>query len=319
VKSGALSAADRLGLIEDAFALALSGTSKLVDALVLAESYINETDYVVWSTISDNLGTVSALLSSASAEVLAAYDRFVLRLYSKIGALGWDSTQGESDLNKLLRPRVLAMLGGHGDHTVIEEAKKRYATFSNDFKSLSADIAGVVFKLTVKSGDDATLNSFIEVYEKLHKSSDQIAPEMLLKALSAIGAGKSEAMIQKSLDYCFNSECVRSQDMYFLILSTSQSQAGRAITWKYLKDNWDNLMGKLEGGGFLLGRVITFATSGFCTKEDLDDIETFFAEHKVVGLDRTVAQAVESIKANIASLELNKDTVSEWLKANYIA
>lgn len=48
-----------------------------------------------------------------------------MKLYNKIGSLGWDPKEGESDLNKLLRSRVLATLGGHGDSAIVEEAKKR--------------------------------------------------------------------------------------------------------------------------------------------------------------------------------------------------
>lgn len=79
IKSGSLPASDRLGLgtrlcqslltssVEDAFALALSGATSLVQALSLAASYVDETDFVVWTTLSDNLGTVGDLLSGTPA------------------------------------------------------------------------------------------------------------------------------------------------------------------------------------------------------------------------------------------------------------
>eukprot|EP01127_Copromyxa_protea_P012138 TRINITY_DN3126_c0_g1_i1.p1 TRINITY_DN3126_c0_g1~~TRINITY_DN3126_c0_g1_i1.p1 ORF type:complete len:867 (-),score=252.09 TRINITY_DN3126_c0_g1_i1:54-2654(-) len=316
VKSGALPAEDRLGLVEDAFALALSGATSLVQALALTASYTNEDDYVVWSTISENIGTVGNLLSGEPA---AAYlDKYVTTLYSKIGTLGWDSKSGESDLTKLLRARVLATLGGHGDTAIVEEAKKRFATFADDFSSLSADLAGVVFTLAVKFGGEEAVETMISIYEKMHKSSD-VAPDLRIKALTAIGFGSTPALIEKALHYAFESDCVRTQDLFYPIFACSQSHYGREATWSFLKTNWDTLLKKLESSNFLLGRIISYATSGFSSEEKLKDVEEFFSTRKVAGTERTIAQSIESIKANSAALANNKESVTAWLKEHYSA
>jgi len=316
IKSGSLPAADRLGLVEDAFALALSGATGLVQALELTASYVDETDFVVWTTISDNLGTVGDLLSGTPAS--ACLDRYVLKLYSKIGSLGWEPKEGESDLNKLLRARVLATLGSHGDNAIVEEAKKRFATFSSDFQSLSADLAGVVFKLAVKFGDESAFDNMVKVYEKMHKSSE-VAPELRIKALTAIGFGATPELVEKALNYSFESDCVRTQDLFYPIFACSQSHYGREKTWSFLKTHWDKLLQKLESSNFLLGRIISYATSGFSSEEKLKDVEEFFTTRKIAGTERTIAQSLESIKANIAALDKNKEEVSAWLQEHYSA
>lgn len=81
ILNGELSAADRLGIrmhpsdrilvhvshveIEsDAFALARAGHISLVQALQVAQNFVHEDDYTVWSDLSQNLGDVRAPYSS---------------------------------------------------------------------------------------------------------------------------------------------------------------------------------------------------------------------------------------------------------------
>jgi len=84
-----------------------------------------------------------------------------------------------------------------------------------------------------------------------------------------------------------------------------------------LKQNWDTFLKKLENSNFLVGRIISYATSGFASAEKLKDVEDFFASHKVSGTERTIAQSLESIKANISSVEKNVAESGAWLVANY--
>lgn len=61
---------------------------------------------------------------------------------------------------------------------------------------MSADVAGVVFKLAVKFGDEAAFDNMVSIYEKMHKSSE-VAPELRIKALTAIGFGSTPELVEK--------------------------------------------------------------------------------------------------------------------------
>lgn len=54
---------DRLGLIDDLFALVQAGQSSTVEALSLLEAFANEDQYTVWNRVCSALGKLSHLLA----------------------------------------------------------------------------------------------------------------------------------------------------------------------------------------------------------------------------------------------------------------
>lgn len=62
VKKQTLPPLDRLGLIDDMFALVQAGHSSTVDALTLLEAYAHEDQYTVLNRVSGILGKLSDLL-----------------------------------------------------------------------------------------------------------------------------------------------------------------------------------------------------------------------------------------------------------------
>eukprot|EP01126_Amoeba_proteus_P047760 TRINITY_DN547_c0_g1_i1.p1 TRINITY_DN547_c0_g1~~TRINITY_DN547_c0_g1_i1.p1 ORF type:complete len:540 (-),score=100.11 TRINITY_DN547_c0_g1_i1:89-1708(-) len=314
LNSPLLPAIDRLGLLNDAFALAPSIT--FVPALALTSRYVDETDYVVWTSIADNLASLAVLLSGTRSRPYLT--RYYLRLFSKIKSLGWDSIPGESDLTKLLRARVLSVLGGNGETAIIEESKRRFQAFleSNDTQSLPADIAGVVFSQAVQNGTEETYNQMVSLYEKLHTSTE-VGPEYRLKALMAFCLARSPELVKRTLKYALSSPCLRTQDLFYPFYGTCASPEGREISWQFLQENWEEVKAKLENSNFLFGRIINQCTKDFNTESKYDEVETFFKTHKASSTERTVAQSLESIRSNIESLKMNEEVVFNWLKENY--
>lgn len=58
-----LPALDRLGLIDDLFALVQAGHSSTVEALSLLEAFAEEDQYIVWNRVCSALGKLSQLLA----------------------------------------------------------------------------------------------------------------------------------------------------------------------------------------------------------------------------------------------------------------
>jgi puromycin-sensitive aminopeptidase len=51
----------------------------------------------------------------------------------------------------------------------------------------------------------------------------------------------------------------------------------------------------------------------FLTAEQADTVETFFREHPMAGSERSVAQAVETVRLNAAWLARDRDAVHKFL------
>ncbi|MFB3060024.1 MAG: M1 family metallopeptidase, partial [Candidatus Binatia bacterium] len=135
VESMELSPEDRLGLENDAFALARAGFLSTQHALNLAVAYKKESDYTVWADLSSGLYELCDLLWEDPC--YEKFEAFARDLYSGVaGRIGWNKKAGESHLTTLLRSLVIGALGGYGDAKTIDEAKSRFLLLQQDPKSL---------------------------------------------------------------------------------------------------------------------------------------------------------------------------------------
>jgi puromycin-sensitive aminopeptidase len=308
IETLSLSPSDRLGLQNDAFALAKAGYIQLSQALTLAKSFTNETDYTVWSDLSANLSYVASVFEGE--DFFPKFQNYTRQLYEKIGAsLGWDPKAGQTDLDKLLRSVVLAKLGDNGDASVVAEAKKRFEAFKADPNSLPADLRSVVLKFVMRNGGAAEFDEMVNLYKTAQMPEDKI------NALRAIGLSRDSALIQKALDYILDGE-VRNQDAYILIAACASTPVGRKLTWQFVKTNWDVIVQRFSGGMAMVGAFIKFSVDGFATEEAAADVEEFFKTHKADGTERTIAQCIESIKSNAAWLKRNADDIRKFLESN---
>lgn len=91
-------------------------------------------------------------------------------------------------------------------------------------------------------------------------------------------------------------EEVRMQDRFILLSALASTADGREFCWNYVKANWKLFEEKFSHN--LLPRVISLTCENFTTSDKAKDVEAFFAQHKVDGIERTVAQTVESILSN---------------------
>lgn len=68
VQDKSLPPLDRLGLLDDLFAMVQAGHTSTVEVLKLLQAYEDETDYTVWSSISNILTKLGVLLSHTDCE-----------------------------------------------------------------------------------------------------------------------------------------------------------------------------------------------------------------------------------------------------------
>jgi len=309
INSHALSTVDRLGIQNDAFALSKAGFVPTTDALTLVQSYSNEVDYTVWSDLATGLGEFSTVWSGEpnSAHVKS----FIRKLFSPIAhKLGWVPKKGESDLETLLRPVVLSVLGGNEDPDTIAEAQKRFAEYQKDPQSLPADLRFIVYKLVVANGSSTDWEAALNIFRTAEMSEEKV------RVLRALGHSKHQDLIIRTLDLSLTDE-VRAQDMFFVTGNAGASTLGRELTWKFLQQKWSDFERRLGESQFLLSRIISYATKDFTDPEKAKEIEKFFTEHKVPSAERTVKQSIESILANSKWLQSNKGDVAKWLEAHH--
>ncbi|XP_066991681.2 puromycin-sensitive aminopeptidase isoform X2 [Anabrus simplex] len=306
IRDKSLPPLDRLGLLDDLFALVRAGQTPTVEVLRLMEAFTNEDNYTVWSSISNILGQLGLLLSHTDFEHLfRAYGR---KLMLDVGKrLGWDPKENESHLDTLLRSLVIGQLAWFREESIIAEAKRRFADHVEGKVLLPADLRSPVYKAVLSVGDESTYNTMLRLYREadLHEEKDRIS--------RALGAITDESILRKVLQFAMSDE-VRSQDSVFVIVSVAMSRRGRELAWEFFKEHWQELMNRYQGG-FLLARLVKFTTENFASEDRAIEVENFFKDHPTPGTERTVQQSTETIRLNAAWLERDGKDISNYLSA----
>ncbi|XP_063226837.1 puromycin-sensitive aminopeptidase isoform X2 [Bacillus rossius redtenbacheri] len=297
---------DRLGLLDDLFAMVQAGHTPTVEALKLMQAFAGETNYTVWSSISNCLSKISLLLSHTDFDDLfKVYGR---RLVANVGRrLGWDPSEKESHLDTLLRALTIDRLCVFEDEAMITEAHRRFSAHLSGKMLLPADLRFAVYKAVLAKGNEDTYTTMLRLYREadLHEEKDRIS--------RALGAIKDVSLLKKVLQFAMSDE-VRSQDTVFVIISVAMSKLGRRLAWEFVKEHWEELMNRYQGG-FLLARLVKYSTENFASEERAREVEEFFEEHRSPGAERTVQQSCETIRLNAAWLERDRDTIRAYLSA----
>ncbi|XP_058067308.1 puromycin-sensitive aminopeptidase isoform X1 [Anopheles bellator] len=305
IKDMSLPPLDRLGLIDDLFALVQAGKSSTVDALKVIDAYRNESNYTVWSSITNCLAKLQLLLAHTPIE--QEFNAYGVRLYRPVAeSLGWEVKEGESHLDTLLRSLVLSRMVSFRCPKTVAEAKRRFQEHAEGKCVLPADLRSSCYKAVLQNGDLETYNEMLRLYRAtdLHEEKDRIS-----RALGSIG---NVDILRKVIDFAMSDE-VRAQDSVFVIVSVAMNPRGRDISWDYFRERWQVLLNQYEGG-FLLARLIKYLTENFSTEERAQEVEQFFREHEFAGTERTVSQSIETIRLNANWLRRDLDTITAYLK-----
>lgn len=306
VSDGSLPPLDRLGLLDDCFALVQAGHTQTAESLKLMEAFSNETNFTVWSSIANCMAKLRALFSHTELDKpLKSYGR---KLFSNITQrLGWDAKEKESHLDTLLRSLVLNMMISFEDPHTIKEATHRFEKHRAGTVLLPADLRSACYRAVLAGADGDTFTRFLELYRAadLHEEKDRIS--------RALGAVRDPLLLGKVLDFAISEE-VRSQDTVFVIVSVAVSRNGRDLAWQFFKDHWQQFMDRYQGG-FLLSRLVKSTTENFASESAAAEIEEFFATHHSPGTERSVQQALETVRLNASWLQRDLHHTADFLKA----
>ncbi|BFZ15413.1 hypothetical protein BsWGS_18452 [Bradybaena similaris] len=307
VKDLSLPPKDRLGLQSDLFALSRAGLTSAVDVLKVAEAFVNETDFTVWSNLSSNISSFSTILQHT--EAYPAFKKFIRKMFSKIAAsVGWDAKPGEDSLVPMLREVVLTRMGFSGDEATVAEANRRFDVHCNGSAKLPADLRSAVYNTVLYNGDKTSLDKIMKLYDEADMQEEKV------RISRAMGSVQDSELIQRVLNFSL-SDKVRSQDTVFVIAGTTGTVAGRELAWKFFRDNFKLLNDRYEGG-FLLSRLVQSTSNHFVTEEKALEVEAFFKEHPVPAAERTVQQNIENIRLNAKWLKRELEPVTRFLTSS---
>jgi puromycin-sensitive aminopeptidase len=300
-----LTPAERIVLLSDSWASVRVGEQQIGDYLALAEGLQSDRTRAVLEQMAGQVSYISDYLVTDNDR--DAYEQWVRRLFSPIAKeLGWMVKPGESDETKELRARIMAVLGHAGrDPEVIAEARKLTDQALRDPSTIDHTVAFTAFRLAAENGDAPLYD---DLMNHLQEKGGSLEDYYLY--FQAIAQFKDPKLLLKTLDFAI-SPAVRTQDSLGLISAVMGNPAGTRVAWDFVRSHWTDI--EKVGGGFTSGEVVG-ATSVICDAGMRDEVQDFFATHKVPTAERTLKQSLERINYCVDLRSHQTPQLSSWLE-----
>ncbi|GAC1438983.1 MAG: M1 family metallopeptidase [Terriglobales bacterium] len=301
---GALTPAERIMLLSDAWASMRVERTSIGDYLALAEGLQADRNRAVLGHLLDHLEYMGRYLPTDTDR--ESFQAWLRRLLNPIASeLGWQPKSGDSDEQKSLRARLLDVLGETArDPDALGAARKITEQVLTAPDSVDPELAEAALKLTAMSGD-------AQLYERvLARTKITKTPEEYFLFLETLGRFGDRRLLERTLEYAIGPE-VRSQDSLNLIATVMGNPAGEKVAWEFVRSHWTEV--EQKGGPFASAEVVAVAGS-FCDAGLRDDVTGFFSAHKVAAAERTFKQSVERINYCIDFKSQQSPQLASWLE-----
>ncbi|VAI31888.1 unnamed protein product [Triticum turgidum subsp. durum] len=276
-----LSLMDKIGIVDDLYALSIARQQTFASLLHLLYGYRGQADYSVLS----HINTVTTSIAKISADATPALAGDIKQLLIKIllspaEKLGWDPKKGESHLDVMLRPLLLTALVQLGHGKTINEGVRRFNIFTRDRGTslLPPDTRKAAY-LSVMQNVSSSNRSGYDALRKIYKESAE--GEERLQVLGILSSCRDNSIVLESLNLIFTNE-VRNQDAYILLRGIQPET--REISWNWLKENWERISRTFSG------------SLAFTSNEKAAEISKFFATRTKPGFERTLKQSLENVR-----------------------
>ncbi|MGH2621708.1 MAG: M1 family metallopeptidase [Anaerolineales bacterium] len=230
-----LTAVERFGLLDDAWALTQAGLVPIVDFLDLTGRYQGETDRNVWTVLLGGLGSLRNLIDD---DLLGPFAGFVRdRLSTAAARLGFQARTSENELTRQLRGEIIQALGTLGESGEIQHWAEKFYSTAADRAAPDPDLWKAALTVRGHFGDERLFEEFFRRYES-HPD-----PQEQRRARGALTAFRPEGLVRSNLERTLDGG-YRLQDAPYQVLALLTRPHSRALAWEHLKSRWSEMEGK---------------------------------------------------------------------------
>ena len=289
----------------DEWAQVRSNKATVGNYLDLAAALKSDSNAQVLSNAISGVDTVVESVA-ATPEEKAALAAWIRRTFAPELARLDPPSAADTPNMRQLRADLMNVLGIYGkDPAVLAEAAQIAQKYIADPASMDATLGQTALAIAARNGDASLFDKLQAVYETTN------IPEFKDGALRLLAEFENPELVKRSLDYDLSGK-VRNQDVAIQLAIGLTLDATRDRTWAYIKANWDKVQAQLTTE---MGEVLVGATANFCSAEERDDVQSFFAAHKVAASDQTLRHAIERMNGCIEFRSLQEPNLKQWLAA----
>lgn len=301
VAETSLTPAERIGLLNDTWAMVQGGIRPIGEYLSLVNALKQDRMRAVVQTYAGRLATIEEdMVGGPEKASYRAWVRSLLRPAAR--ELGWKPRPGESIDRRAVRATVLETLGKVGrDPQVLHTASVLAAKYLADPQSIGPNLATTVIDL-------AALDGGPNLYDQiLARSKTAKSPEDYYRFLNALANFSDPALLTRTMEYALTPD-VRGQDFTGLLAQVMANPAGKDLAWNFVRKHWAQINDKPPGGP---GKV-TGAVNTLCDSRHLAEVKSFYAENKLEA--RTTQETIETISGCVDVKSLQEPNAAAWLQ-----
>jgi len=280
-----LSAEDRVNFLADSWVLVLASRADAASYLGPVDALAPNDRRAVWDQVI-NAFTQLDRLSRDRAErpALEAYMR--ARLRPVFDRLGWDGSGSGDDDDTLLRASLIRALGEFGDAGIVTEARRRFANFLKDPKSLQPALLDPVSHVVGITADREAYDALLALARKSTATNERV------RYYHAAASAHDATLAGETLSLTLTKE-LPSTLVGGLISEVAQSGRQPQLAWDFIRKNLDTL-GARQGPDFTDQFIPNFMTN-FHDLAHADELRQFAPAQATTGGRVTTARALEAI------------------------
>jgi aminopeptidase N len=305
---GQITPVEQTTLLEDVWTLVRVDKHSIAEYLSLSSQLLRAELSPAISTALGRINYISEWLVDEPHR--PAFERWVRdTIRPLMDKLGWTPRPNESEDIHSLRSAVIFTMGNAGrDAGVLREAQRLAGLHVTNAAPLHASIADSTLQLAAIDGDAALYDRYLARM----KASTSVGEQ--LQYLTALSFFSDTELQRRTLEYATSPD-IRSQDAPALIRQMMQRPRASATTWAHLKNNWETVersFGIFQGIPTVVGSI-----RHFCDVASKNDVDRFFSEHRVAGIDRTLQQSLEAVERCTATKSAQAGNLAAFLRTVY--
>jgi aminopeptidase N/puromycin-sensitive aminopeptidase len=298
-----LTPSERISLIGDEWAQVRANKATAGDYLNLAAAVRSDPNVDVLSAAVGGIEVIMDRVASTADERKALAAWICSTFGPQLAKLG-NPSEGDSSNTRELRAQLFYLLGSYGkDPGVIAQAKEIAEKYIADPGSVEGTLGQTALAVAARNGDAALFEKLQNVYE------NSTNPEFQQGALRLLAMFQDSTLVKRGLDFAVSSK-VRNQDSAIQVSIAIQDVSTRDQAWNYVMTNWDKVQAQFTTA---IGAEVVLSTSSFCSAEARDEVQKFFAEHKVANSSVSLKHAIERINGCIELRKLQEPNLQRWL------
>jgi aminopeptidase N len=295
--------ADRVNLLSDNWALFEAGRIAVNRYFRLVDNVEPDRNRAVWERVLAVIGRVDDLERGMPGRpAFQAYAR--ARLRPPFERLGWNRAPGESEDQTILRARLIGQLGALGDSAIIAEAKRRFAAFTKNEKSLDVNLRGTVIFLAGRYADTATWDEIRTLGRKATSTENRV------RYYIALAAAINPELEKRALAITLTNEV--PPDLASGMIMEVAAGDHPQLALDFVKAHFDALTEKR--GPYFRSFFMSSLMTNFADRAHAEELAKFGPVHQTAGGRIAAARAEEEIIDAADFREHQIPEIDAWVK-----